>query len=90
MHFFCEEFIKENIITPNDYKYSALYAHYIEEQLGSFYDGINYPSVACKYDGDNQAIFLRSANLKLKQVGCMEILCRVFKVTVEKFIFYYP
>ena len=85
--FFSEEFIKEDIKNSESYKYSALYSYYIEHKHREFYDGINYPSVACKYSGDNQAIFLRSAKDKLIFFGCVEILCRVYKSHVDKFHF---
>ncbi len=85
--FFCGHFIREDIKTHHDYKFSVLYTHLIEERFDGFYDGVNYPSVACRYSGDNQAIFAASAEKKLEYDGCFEIACRVFSEHEDDFIF---
>ena len=39
------------------------------------FDGINYPSVAMKYKGDNQAIFIESADTKLEFTNALNVIC---------------
>jgi hypothetical protein len=81
--FFSDEFTKEEIKSHLDYKISALYANSIiamnkiiaKEYSKEKFDGINYPSVAMKYKGDNQAIFPNSAQSKLELTNSIQVLC---------------
>jgi hypothetical protein len=81
--FFSDQFTKSNIKSHNDYKISALYArrlkesskHIAKEYKSEIFDGINYPSVAMKFKGDNQAIFIDSAKNKLKLINVIQVVC---------------
>ena len=83
LQFFAEEYTKNNIKTDADYRISNYYINslrnansFIAPQFSSEkFDGINYPSVAMKYKGDNQAIFIESANDKLEAVNALQVIC---------------
>ena len=88
--FFANQFTKENVNSHHDYKLSACYVERIknireyqsiteENKL----DGVNYPSVAIKYKGDNQAIFIESVEAKLKLVNAYQLVC--FYVNYSEF-----
>jgi hypothetical protein len=81
--FFADQFTKREIKSHYDYKISALYTrrlrimnqHIAKKFESNKFDGINYPSVAMKYKGDNQAIFIESAKKKLKLVNTIQVVC---------------
>jgi len=82
--YFAEEFTKERTKKDPDYKVSNFYISCLREMNQTIsqkfedekFDGINYPSVAMKYKGDNQAIFIESADNKLKLEDVLLIQCR--------------
>jgi hypothetical protein len=84
--FFTEQFIKSDIKSENDYKFSVLFVKKIrqmneviaEHYKADKFDGINYPSVAMKYKGDNQALFLETATNKIKLVNTLHITASNF------------
>lgn len=53
LEFFSDEFAKDNIQSPDDYKISVAYTDLIFKNSRGFFEGVNYPSVASKYEGDN-------------------------------------
>ncbi|MES2656065.1 MAG: hypothetical protein V4620_10780 [Bacteroidota bacterium] len=83
--FFSDQFTKDNISSHHDYKISALYTstikegnNYIAPQFkNEKFDGINYPSVAMKYQGDNQALFIETAQdtNKLEIINAIQLMC---------------
>lgn len=84
LQFFAEEFTKASIKRDADYKLSNFYLSslrqsnsFILEQFNSDkFDGLNYPSNAMKYKGDNQALFIESADTKLELINALELNCR--------------
>lgn len=83
LQYFAEEFTKSKIRGDYDYKVSNYYISslrkandFISPKYSSEkFDGVNYPSVAMKYKGDNQAIFIESADSKLEFVNALQIIC---------------
>jgi hypothetical protein len=83
LQFFSEEFTKINIRSESDYKFSRLYVNslktantYVADKFTKHkFDGITYPSVALKYKGDNHAIFIESADRKLKFEDALHVIC---------------
>lgn len=83
LQFFAEELTKDNLKGDFDYKISNFYITTLKEankyvapqHESSKFDGLNYPSVAMKYKGDNQAFFLESADTKLEFVNAIQIIC---------------
>jgi len=83
LEYFAEEFIKDNIKDESDYKVCNYYVSALKtsskliapQYSSDKFDGINYPSVAMKYKGDNQALFIESADLKLEIVNAIQVLC---------------
>ena len=83
LQFFSDQFTKSIIKSDNDYKISAFYASRLmqaNELIARPYhlerfDGINYPSVAMKYQGDNQAIFTNDFENKFKLVNAIQVVC---------------
>jgi len=53
IEFFSDKFAKEKINTPSDYKLSVIYTDLMFDYSRNLFDGVNYPSVASKYKGDN-------------------------------------
>jgi hypothetical protein len=84
--FFAEQFTKSDIQTPDDYKISVQYTNAIREMNKAMapeyhserFDGINYPSVAMKYMGDNQALFIESVDSKIEFVNALQVFCSHF------------
>lgn len=83
LQYFAEEFTKSEIKGDFDYRASVFYTsslrqanNFIAPQYSTEkYDGINYPSVAMKYKGDNQAIFIESADNKLEFTNAIQVIC---------------
>jgi len=81
--FFSDQFTKHEIKSHHDYKISAFYTRLLKTMNSKIapefakekFDGINYPSVAMKYKGDNQAIFIESAKKKLKLINAIHVVC---------------
>lgn len=81
--FFSDQFTKREIKSPHDYKISAYYTRLLKTMNSKIapqftkekFDGVNYPSVAMKYKGDNQAIFFESAKQKLKLINAIQVVC---------------
>lgn len=86
MEFFCEEFSKNPIDFPEQYKFSASYARRIkqansflaEEHLDKSFNGLIYPSVAYKFKGDNIALFGENLESKIKLETAYKIVCTDF------------
>jgi hypothetical protein len=82
LEYFAEEFTKDNIKNGSDYRVSNFYIKSLRKSIDLIapqyssekFDGINYPSIAMKYKGDNQAIFIESANTKLEIVNAIEVI----------------
>lgn len=84
MEFFSDEYSKENITTHYDYKISASYAARLKE-VNSFIspqnqlqhvDGVLYPSVASKFNGENIALFNENLNDKIKFLNASQVICK--------------
>lgn len=81
--FFADEFTKDPIKSSSDYKFSSMYTSslrmantYISEaHKNQRFDGINYPSVANRYEGDNVALFTESLLDKLEIVRAFQVVC---------------
>lgn len=81
--FFSDHFTNENIKTQYDYKISALYTSLLKsmnflivDKYGDErFEGINYPSVAMKFKGDNVAIFGETIKYKIELVSVLNINC---------------
>jgi hypothetical protein len=81
--FFADQFTKREIKSHHDYKISALYTrrlktmnNYVAEQYKSEkFDGINYPSVAMKFKGDNQALFIENLETKIELTNAIQVVC---------------
>ena len=81
--FFSEQFTKYKTNSHHDYKISAYYTRLLKtmnskiapEYIKKKFDGVNYPSVAMKYKGDNQAVFLESAKQKLELINAIQVVC---------------
>jgi hypothetical protein len=90
IEFFAKQFTKRNILSPSDYKISCLYMNKVkwannqilQRDGNQKFDGINYPSVASKFKGDNVALFTELAKRKLKIVGAYHVECS--NINVEK------
>ncbi len=86
LEFFCDEFAKIKIATPDDYKFSVWYAWRLKrmnDQIVAQYednkfDGVVYPSVAMKFKGDNIALFDNDLDSKIKFKTAYVILCAGF------------
>jgi hypothetical protein len=86
LEFFCDEFSKSKITTPNDYKFSVWYfmrLNKMNNQIASKYatkkfDGVVYPSVAMKFKGNNIALFDKNLFSKITFKTASEILCTDF------------
>lgn len=93
LQFFAEEFTKSNIINTNDYKISSFYfstlrqsnSYISEKHKSEKFDGLNYPSIAMKYRGDNQAIFIESSDSKLELIDAIEINCKNIDFDIPDF-----
>lgn len=75
MKFFSDEFSKNNIINHNDYKMSTIYADRLFSPSDNIFDGIRYPSVPMKYQGDNIVLCEGIFQNKLKLVETLYITC---------------
>ncbi|MDP3443346.1 MAG: RES domain-containing protein [Ignavibacteria bacterium] len=83
LQFFAEEFTKNSIKSDTDYRISNFYINSLRKANrvvapqfnNEKFDGINYPSVAMKYKGDNQAIFIESADDKLEAINAIQVIC---------------
>jgi hypothetical protein len=81
--FFADQYTKSNIKSHHDYKISAFYSRRLKAMneliapdfQSEKFDGINYPSVAMKYRGDNQALFVESVERKLELINTIQVLC---------------
>jgi len=81
--FFADQFTKHKIESHCDYRISALYSRRLrhansvisEHYQNEKFDGINYPSVAMAYKGDNQALFFETASEKLELVNAIQVVC---------------
>jgi len=92
--FFSDQFTKKDIKSEHDYKISAFYTSTLRK-MNSFvakkyyrerFDGINYPSVANKYRGDNQALFIESADKKLELINALQVVCSNFNFDEGTFV----
>lgn len=97
MEFFCDEFSKAKIDYQDDYKYSVSYTNRIK-QANSFiapqhydkkFDGIVYPSVAMKYDGENFALFDENLKDKIKFETAFQTICLDFEPNTADFKSYF-
>jgi hypothetical protein len=94
LQFFSDQYTKEKIKSGHDYKISAFYAHRLNignefianEYQSDKFDGINYPSVALKFKGDNQALFIKSADEKLEIINAFQVLCTNFDFDNGEFL----
>lgn len=83
LEFFSDQFTKENIKNNHEYKFSAFYASRLKQineliqppYQAEKFDGVNYPSVAMKFKGDNQAIFTNDFDSKLKLINAIQVTC---------------
>ncbi len=82
LQFFSEEFTKSEIRSEFDYRITNFYMSTLKKmnsRLPPFaeerFDGVNYPSVAMKYKGDNIALFIDSADSKLEFVNALQVIC---------------
>lgn len=83
LQFFAEEFTKCDTKSNCDYRISNFYISSLrqsnscisDEFFSDKFDGLNYPSIAMKYKGDNQAIFIESADSKIELINAIEIKC---------------
>jgi len=83
LQFFAEQYTKNTIKSHHDYKISAFYANRLNQIKANIafeyakekFDGINYPSVAMKYKGDNQALLLETAENKLELINTLFVMC---------------
>ena len=83
LQFFAEEFTKDKIKNDSDYRISNYYINSLRNAnkvvapqfSDEKFDGINYPSVAMKYWGDNQAIFIESSDTKLEAINALQVVC---------------
>jgi hypothetical protein len=64
LHFFSDEFAKQKIYSPSDYKISATYANYIWRKTP--YKGITYASIPTAYKGQNVCLLPEIVNSHLK------------------------
>jgi hypothetical protein len=96
--FYADQFTKENIRSHDDYKISALFANSLHranndiatEFLSERYDGVNYPSVATRYKGDNQAIFIEALSTKMEFHKAIHLMCRNFNFVTGEFEAFVP
>ena len=92
--FFADQFTKAKILSHFDYRISALYSYrlkhsnsFIASQFSNErFDGINYPSVAMKYKGDNQALFFETATQKIELVNTLNLVCSNFDFVQGKLL----
>jgi hypothetical protein len=83
LQYFAEEFTKKEILEDFDYLVSNFYISSLRQANAIIapkyssekFDGVNYPSVAMNYKGDNQAIFIESADGKLELVNAIQVIC---------------
>jgi|AntAceMinimDraft_17_1070374.scaffolds.fasta_scaffold22833_2 hypothetical protein len=75
MKFFSDEFSKNNVINHNDYKISTAYTDRIFSLPDNIFDGIRYPSVPMKYQGDNIVLSKSAYQNKLELVKTLFITC---------------
>lgn len=83
LQFFAEEFTKADIKGDYEYKISNFYISSLREANNHIapqfqsekFDGIDYPSVAMKYKGNNQALFIDSVDDKLEFTNAIEVIC---------------
>ena len=95
LEFFCDEFSKKSIDSPNDYKYSVWYMwklnrmnDLIHPQFNNQkFDGIVYPSVVMNYQGDNIALIAIELDTKIKFKTAYEVICTDFDFENAKFRF---
>ena len=81
--FLADEFMKSPIKYPEEYKITAVFSKMIqfmnstirEELRYEEFDGINYPSPASRFIGDNQAIFPDSFKRKIKFLNAVQVIC---------------
>lgn len=97
LEFFSEEFAKDSIKAPDDYKISTSYAKRVK-QMNDFialqhsdnkFDGLVYPSVAMKYNGDNIALFDSELDEKINFKTAFKMICVGFDFTKADFNSYY-
>ncbi|MBP7103493.1 MAG: RES domain-containing protein [Bacteroidales bacterium] len=69
LEFFSDEFAKEIIITPDDYKLSVVYTDLLFDLSRGLFDGVNYPSVASKFKGDNIVLSQKCLENKLELIN---------------------
>jgi hypothetical protein len=92
--FFANQFTKSKIESHHDYKISALYTRRLkimnsfisEEYTDRKFDGVNYPSIAMKYNGDNQALFIENIEKKLTLVNAIQVVCSNFNFEKPEFL----
>lgn len=83
LQFFSDQFTKDNIKDNAEYRISSLYASRLKQAndllapqyYSERFDGINYPSVAMKFKGDNQAIFTDNFQSKFQIVNAIQVVC---------------
>lgn len=93
LEFFCDEFSKNIIKTPNDYKYSVWYVWKLKRGNDLIHqkfnknksDGVVYPGVAMNYKGDNIALFDSDLETKIKFKTAYELICTNFEFENSKF-----
>jgi hypothetical protein len=84
LEFFSDQFAKANI-SNKEYIYSVFYLNHVlnsndfkPKELNFKFEGVNYPSVARKYQFDNQAMTLETANNKLRLKNIYHVICTGF------------
>ena len=95
LEFFSDEFSKNNILTPDDYKLSVWYVYNLnrlndismKKHGRKKYDGIAYPGVSMKYRGDNIALFNSELDSKIKFITAYEMICTNYDFENGKFDF---
>lgn len=93
LQFFADQYTKRDITSQHEYKISALYSsrlkqgnNYVPPRYAKDkFDGINYPSVAMSYKGDNQALFYETAKEKLELVNTIFVMCGNINIANSSF-----
>ncbi|MCJ7554678.1 MAG: hypothetical protein MUO34_12440 [Ignavibacteriaceae bacterium] len=86
LEFFCDEFSRNEISAPYDYKFSVWYMWKLKRMNDLInpkfkenkFDGIVYPGVAMRYKGDNIALIADDLDKKIKFKTAYELLCTEF------------
>lgn len=97
LEYFCDEFAKSVINSPHDYKISAFYSKRVQQAnslIASKYsehrfDGLLYPSVARKFEGNNIALFDDNLTRKITLKTAFEMVCSNFDFNKPDFKSYY-